>query len=88
LTFWGGDIGVTMKDFRHRRTPEEMDRLVSLLRGMSGTAETLDDAVAKEYRTFCIFSAERVLATDEDLGALSASSTRRRYAPRKALTRV
>lgn len=46
-----------------------MDRLVSLLRGMSGTAETLDDAVAKEYRTFCIFSAGRVLATDEDLEA-------------------
>ena len=36
LTFWGGDIGVTMKDFRHRRTPEEMERLVSLLRGTVG----------------------------------------------------
>ena len=46
-----------------------MARLVSLLRQLPGTSEVLDEAVAKDYRTFCIFAADRVLATDEDLEA-------------------
>ncbi len=33
------------------------------------TSEVLDEAVAKDYRTFCTFRAERVLASDEDLEA-------------------
>jgi hypothetical protein len=32
----------------------------------------LDQAVAKGYRSFCAFPAERVLATDEDLEAFKA----------------
>lgn len=71
LTFWGdgGGIGVSMKYFRGRRTPEEMVRLVSLLRRLPATSEVLDEAAAKDYRTFCIFRSERVLATDDDLKA-------------------
>ena len=71
LTFWGdgGGIAVNMKYFRSRRTPEEMARLVELLRQLSGTAEVLDEAVAKDYRTFCTLQVDRVLATDEDVEA-------------------
>lgn len=71
LTFWGdgGGIAVNMKEFRTRRTSEEMARLVSLLRQLAGTSEALDKAVAKDYRTFCTLPADRVLATDEDLEA-------------------
>lgn len=71
LTFWGGGhgIGVNMKYFRGRRTTQEMERLVELLRRLPATAEALDEAVAKDYRSFCTFRAERVLATDEDLEA-------------------
>ena len=70
LTFWGGGgIAVNMKEFHTRRSPEEMTRLVSLLRQLSGTSEILDQAVAKQYRTFCTLPSERVLATDDDLEA-------------------
>jgi len=71
LTFWGGagGLGVNMKYFRGRRTPEEMARLVGLLRRLPGTSEVLEEALAKDYRTFCTFRADRVLATDEDLEA-------------------
>ena len=58
-----------MKEFHTRRTPEEMARLVSLLRQLAGTSEVLDQAVAKQYRTFCTLPSERVLATDDDLEA-------------------
>jgi hypothetical protein len=61
-----------MAYFHDRRTPEEMERLVELLRELRGTSETLDQAVAKGYRSFCAFPAERVLATDEDLEAFKA----------------
>jgi len=71
LTFWGdgGGIGVSMKYFRSRRTPEEMARLVSLLRRLPATSEVLDEAATKDYRTFCIFRTDRVLGTDDDLKA-------------------
>lgn len=46
-----------------------MARLVGLLRRLPGTSEVLEEAVAKDYRTFCTFPADRVLATDEDLEA-------------------
>jgi len=52
-----------------QRTPEEMERLVELLRRLPGTSEVLDEAVAKGYRTSCIFRPELVLAGDEDLEA-------------------
>ena len=45
-----------------------MARLVDLLRQPSRIAQRRpNEAVAKEYRTFCTFPAARVLATDEDL---------------------
>jgi hypothetical protein len=71
LTFWGdaGGIAVNMTYFRDRRTPEEMARLVSLLRHLPGTSKALDKAIATDYRTFCTLPADRVLATDEDLEA-------------------
>jgi len=71
LTFWGdgSGIAVNMKYFRERRTPEEMTRLVTLLRQLSGTTEVVDAAVAKDYRTSCTLNADRVLATDGDLEA-------------------
>jgi hypothetical protein len=74
LTFWhdGRSVCVNMAYFHDRRTPEEMERLVELLRELRGTSETLDQAVAKGYRSFCAFPAERVLATDEDLEAFKA----------------
>jgi hypothetical protein len=58
---------VLMRHLRSRRTPEEMTRLVQLLRRLPGTSQALDDAVAKDYRTVCDFPADEVLATDEDL---------------------
>ena len=58
-----------MKEFRTRRTPEEMARLVTLLRELAGTSEVLDEAVAKDYRTFCTLPADRVLSTNDDLEA-------------------
>ena len=69
LTFWGdgGGIAVNMRSFRTRRAPAEMERLVKLLRRLPETAAVLDEAVAKEYRTFCTLPTDRVLATDEDL---------------------
>jgi len=68
LTFYGGGaIGVNMTLFRERRTAEEMARLVELLRPLRGASEVLDQAVAKDYRSLCTFSAAEVLATDDDL---------------------
>ncbi len=69
LTFWGdgSGIAVNMKHFRERRTPEEMTRLVQLLRQLPGTAEVLDTALAKRYRTSCTLPTDRLLATDADL---------------------
>ena len=46
-----------------------MDAPRELLRRLPGTSEALDEAVAKDYRTFASFPADRVLATDEDLEA-------------------
>jgi len=71
LTFWGdgSGIAVSMRHFRKRRTPEEMTRLVGLLRQLSGTADVVDAAVAKDYRTSCTLRPDRVLATDADLEA-------------------
>jgi hypothetical protein len=60
-------VTVLMRHLRSRRTPEEMTRLVQLLRRLPGTSQALDDAVAKDYRTVCDFPADEVLATDEDL---------------------
>ncbi len=65
----GGEIHLRFRHFRERRTPEEMERLVELLRRLPGTSEALDEAVAKDYRTSCKFRPELVLATDEDLEA-------------------
>jgi hypothetical protein len=82
LTFWGdgSGIAVNMTYFRERRTPEEMARLVTLLRRLPGISDVLDQAVAKDYRTFCTLRADRVLATDEDLeafkGVLDAAAVR------------
>ena len=69
LTFWGdgSGIAVNMTAFRGRRTPAEMTRLVTLLRRLPGTSDALDEAVAKDYRTFCTLRADRVLASDDDL---------------------
>jgi hypothetical protein len=60
-------VRVQMRHLRSRRTPEEMTRLVQLLRTLPGTSQVLDEAVAKGYRTISDFPAEEVLATDEDL---------------------
>lgn len=65
----GGEISMRFVHLREQRTAEEMERLVDLLRRLPGTSEVLDKAVAKGHRTSCIFRAERVLATDEDLEA-------------------
>jgi hypothetical protein len=65
--FDGNEIHLRFRHFRERRTPEEMERLVELLRRLPGTSEVLDEAVAKDYRTSCKFRPELVLATDEDL---------------------
>lgn len=65
----GGEISLRFSHFRERRAPEEMQRLVELLRRLPGTSEVLDEAVARDYRASCIFRPERVLATDEDLEA-------------------
>ena len=65
----GGEISMRFVHLREQRTPEEMDRLVELLRRLPGTSEELDKALAKGYRTACILRAERVLATDEELEA-------------------
>lgn len=74
LTFWrdGGGIAVNMAWFRNRRAPEEMNRLIALLRTLNGTGAVLDDAVAKGYRSFCTLDPHRVLATEEDLEAFKA----------------
>ena len=70
LTFYAsGGIGVNMALFREDREPDEMERLVDLLRGLNGTAEALDDAVAKGYRSFCTLYPDQVLATKDDLEA-------------------
>lgn len=65
----GGEIRMSFVHLREQRTPEEMERLVELLRRLPGTSEVLDEAVAKGYRTICILRLERVLATDADLKA-------------------
>jgi hypothetical protein len=74
LTFWhdARNVCVNMAYFHDRRTPDEMERLVELLRELRGTSETLDQAVAKGYRSFCAFPTESVLAADEDLEAFKA----------------
>jgi hypothetical protein len=64
-----GEISMRFVHLREQRTPEEMERLVELLRRLPGTSEVLDEAVAKGYRTACLFRPDRVLATDEDLEA-------------------
>ena len=66
---WNGQISMRFVHLREQRTPEEMERLVELLRRLPGTSEVLDEAVAKGYRTSCIFRPELVLAGDEDLEA-------------------
>jgi len=60
-------VTVLMRHLHRRRTPEEMTRLVELLRRLPGTSQVLDEAVAKDYRTISAFRADEVLATDEDL---------------------
>lgn len=71
LAVWFGSDGVSvmMKNFWMRRSPEEMARLVALPRTLPGTADAVTDAVAKDYRTYCTFSVDAVLATDDDLAA-------------------
>jgi hypothetical protein len=64
-----GEISMRFVHLRDHRTPEEMERLVELLRRLPGTSEVLGEAVAKGYRTSCILRPQRVLATDEDLEA-------------------
>jgi hypothetical protein len=74
LTFWGdgGGIAVNLKYVRWRRSPEEMERLMCLLRRLRGADPVIDQAIAKEYRTFCTLQAAEVLATDEDLETFKA----------------
>lgn len=74
LTFWhdGTAIGVNLAYIRGRRSEEEMERLVELLRRLPATSHALDRAVARDYRSFCAFETERVLATDDDLDTFKA----------------
>lgn len=67
LRFGTSGLSVLMRSFRSRRGPQEMERLVSLLRRLPGTSEALDDVVAKDYRKFCDLPVHEVLATDDDL---------------------
>lgn len=69
VRFGTGHVTLMMRNFRDARTPEEMSRLVELLRSLPGTSEPLDDVVAKDYRRFVDFPVEEVLATDGDLEA-------------------
>jgi hypothetical protein len=74
LTFWhdGKAVGVNLAYIRDRRSEAEMERLVELLRRLPATSHALDRAVARDYRSFCGFETERVLATDDDLSAFKA----------------
>ena len=69
LRFSTGHVSVMTKHLIKSRGPEEMTRLIELLRRLPGTSDVLDDAVSKGYKTYCHFETGRVLASDEDLEA-------------------
>jgi hypothetical protein len=74
LTFWhdGKAVGVNLAYLRGRRSEEEMERLVELLRRLPATSQALDRAVARDYRSAGAFETKLVLATDDDLDAFKA----------------
>lgn len=63
-------ISVMMKHLPKDRGPDEMARLVKLLRDLPGTSDALNDAVAKNYRTYCDFDTSSLLVSDQDLKEL------------------
>jgi len=60
-------VTVKMRDIRNRREPEEMKRLVEMLRALPGTSDELDKSISRDYRSYCHFPTQTLLATNEDL---------------------